>query len=365
MSVRDVNENSLMPVSINLLYDGMIAQDDIYDADGDRLLIRSGNVLNYDQIERIKGLNSGRSTIYVTGRTHHFMVTKRPNIEIESRSEVEDSSGYTKSKNITFEILEEIAKDKVVNQASLHDVSSELSSRLESTPPGVIISLINAMAPVDEYLQRHSVNVSLLNGLIGRWMGLPGDRVDRLVLIGLLHDCGKTQLPSKVLNAPRKLTVVEFEVIKMHAVFTFDLLSEFTQDVRFAASSHHERLDGSGYPKGLHKDELSLEARIIAISDIYEAMVSQRAYKGPASPFSIMALLERLSDKELDGELVNVFKENMPKELIDKPVMMSDGTIGVVREVDPEDIEYPIVEHGRYPIKTSEDLYCVSMYNDD
>jgi len=364
-TVSDINENSLIPVSINLLYDGMIVQDDIYDADGDRLLIRSGNMLNDDQIERIRSLNSGRSTIYVTGRTHHFMVTKRPNIEIESQSEVEKAFGYTETKNITFEILEEIAKNKVVNQESLKDVSSELSKRLKSTPPGVIISLINAMAPVDEYLPRHSVNVSLLNGLLGRWIGLPEDNVDKLVLIGLLHDCGKTQLPSRVLNAPRKLTVVEFEVIKMHAVFTFDLLSEFAQDVRLAASSHHERLDGSGYPRGLSKDEIAIEARISAISDIYDAMVSQRAYKGPASPFSIMAFLEKLSIRQLDSELVNVFKEFMPKELINKPVMMSDGTIGVVREVDPEDIEYPMVDHGGYLIKTSEELYCVSMYSDD
>jgi len=363
--VSEVNENVLMPVSINLLYDGMFAQDDIYDADGDRLLIRSGNLLNNDQIERIRSLNSGRSTIYVTGRTRQAMITKRPNIEIESRTAVEDASGYTETKNITFEILEEIAKDKVVNQASLKDVSSELSNRLESTPPAVIISLINAMAPIDEYLQRHSVNVSLLNGLIGRWMGLPGDRIDRLVLVGLLHDCGKTQLPSKVLNAPRKLTVVEYEVIKMHAVFTYDLLSEFSQDVRLAASSHHERIDGSGYPNGFSKDDIVLEARISAISDIYDAMVSQRAYKRPNSPFSIMALLEKLSDRELDGEIVNVFNENMPKELMDKPVMLSDGTIGVVCEYDPEDIEYPMVDHSGYLKKTSEELYCVSMYSDD
>jgi len=363
--VNDVNENILIPVSINLLYEGMIAQDDIYDADGDRLLIRSGNLLDYDQIERIRSLNTGRGTIYVTGRTRKAMETKRPNINIESRSEVEDASGYTATKNLTFEILEEISKDKVVNQASLQDVSSELSKRLESTPPAVIISLINAMAPVDEYLQRHSVNVSLLNGLIGRWMGLPGEMVDRLVLIGLLHDCGKTQLPSKVLNAPRKLTVVEYEVVKMHAVFTFDLLSAFSTDVRLAASSHHERIDGSGYPKGLFNDDIALEARITAISDIYDAMVSLRAYKRPNSPFSIMALLEKLSDRELDGGIVNVFKGNMPKELVDKPVMMSDGTIGVVREYDPEDIEYPIIDHGGYLKKTSEELYCVSMYSDD
>ena len=362
--MSDINENVLVPVSISLLYDGMVVQDDIYDADGDRLLITSGNKLDAEQIERIRNLNSHRSTIYVTGRTHKNMLSKRPVVDIERRTEVEKESGYEDVKDSTLELLEEIAKEKVVDQQSLQDVSQELSNRLKTTPPTTIVSLINAMAPIDEYLQRHSVNVSLLNGLIGRWMGLPTDDVDRLVLIGLLHDCGKTQLPPSILNAPRKLTGVEFEVVKMHAVYTYDLLSEFPENVRLAASSHHERIDGSGYPKHLTND-ITLESRITAVSDVYDAMVSQRAYKSPQSPFSIMALLNKLSGIELDVDVTRAFTENMPKELMNKPVKMSDGMIGIVLDFDPEDIEYPMVEHSGNPKKTSKDLYCVSMYSDD
>ena len=361
----DVNENVLMPVSISLLYDGMVVLDDIYDADGDRLLMRSGNTLGDLQIDRIRNLNNGRSTIYVTGRTKNAMVSKRPNIDIESRTEIEETFGYTDVKEGTFELLEEIAGKKAVNPETLEDVSNELSERLESTPPSVIISLINAMAPVDEYLQRHSVNVSLLNGLIGQWLGLKKDEIDMLVLIGLLHDCGKTLLPPSVLNKPGKLTVVEFEVVKMHAVYTFELLSDFPGSMRISASSHHERIDGTGYPKKLHSNDLTLEARITAVSDIYDAMVSQRAYKAPRSPFSVLALLSKLCEKELDVDVVDIFKENMPKELSNKPITMSDGTIGIVREYDEEDIEYPMVELGGHIIKTNEELYCVSMFTDE
>jgi HD-GYP domain-containing protein (c-di-GMP phosphodiesterase class II) len=360
-----INENLMVPVSVNLLYDGMVVQDDIYDADGDRLLMRAGNVISDLQIERIGNLNSGRSTIYVTGRTHKAMVSKRPNIEIDNRVEIEESSGYAEIKNETFDVLEELATKNIVNQESLLSVSDNLSECLESTPPTVILSLINAMAPFDEYLQRHSVNVSLLNGMIGRWMELSKTEVDKLVLIGLMHDCGKTLLPPSVLNAPRRLTGVEFEVIKMHAVYTYDLLSEFPEDVRVAASSHHERVKGGGYPKGLSKDEITQGARITAVSDIYDAMVSRRSYKKPNSPFRILAMLNKLSWTDIDGNIVNILKENMPKELMDKPVMMSDGTIGIVREFDVEDIEYPTVEHGGRTFKTSEKLYCESMYNDE
>jgi len=360
-----INDNNLVSVSINLLYNGMVIQDDIYDSSGDRLLIRSGNTLDDIQIERIRSLNAGRSTIYVSGRTHKSMVTKRPDIEIESRKEVEEATGYADVKDETFELLEEIAHKKEVDQESLQNVSNELSHRLEATPPTVIISLINAMAPVDEYLQRHSVNVSLLNGLIGQWMRLSKNEIDKLVLIGLLHDCGKTLLPPAVLNAPRNLSAVEFEVVKMHTVYTSDLLSEFPESIQRAASSHHERLNGSGYPKHLALGDVSLEARITAISDIYDAMVSQRAYKTPQSPFSVIALLEKLRRSELDGELIRVFKKHMPDELMDKPITMSDGTIGIVREYDLTDIEYPKVELSGRVVKTDANLFCVSMFSDD
>ncbi|MCL2627639.1 MAG: HD-GYP domain-containing protein [Oscillospiraceae bacterium] len=356
---------NLIPVSIRLLYDGMTVQDNVYDADGDRLLITAGNTLNADQIERIHRINSGRDTIFVTGRTHKTMVSKRPNIDIDSRAEVEENTGYTEFKDSTSDMLGEIAGKKKVSQESLNEVADALSDRIISTPPDVVMSLINSMAPVDEYLQRHSVNVGMLSGLIGQWFSLGKEHIDKLALIGLLHDCGNTFMPPHVLTAERKLTVVEYEVIKTHPVHTHELLAEFPEDVRLAASSHHERLDGSGYPKGLKGDAIPLEARIAAVADIYDAMTSKRPYRAPNSPFKVLAQLESLCSDKLDSNVVGVFKQNMPKELIDKPVTMSDGTIGIVREIDPDDIEFPKVEISKRVVKTSTALHCVSMFSDD
>ena len=110
-------------------------------------------------------------------------------------------------------------------------------------------------------------------------------------------------------------------------------------------------------------DEITLEARITAISDTYDAMVSQRVYQGPQSPFRVMARLENLGESELDSSVINIFKKNMPKELLGKSVKMSDGTVGFIREYDLKDIQYPKVEVGSRIIKTNKDLYCVSMYS--
>lgn len=362
MSGVNLNGNNLMAVSINLLYDGMDVREDIYNAEGTQLLVARGVTLNTDLIAKIREINAGREVIYVSNETYKTILEKVPPIEAPNRREIEETTGYTEAKDDTFLLLDEIARNKVVHQEALNVVSAELSDRLEVTSPSTILSLINALAPVDEYLQRHCVNVSLLNGLIGRWLGLPKRDVDELVLIGLLHDCGKAITPPQVLNAPRKLTVAEFEVIKMHSVYSYDLLTGFVEPVRHAARSHHEKVNGSGYPNSLSRESIPYEGRITAVSDIYDAMVSQRAYKQPRSPFSIMAYLAGLRNKELDAELVDVFNRYMPVELVDKPVIMSNGTIGVIRDFDPDDIEYPMIEINGLTIKSNKNLYCTSMY---
>jgi HD-GYP domain-containing protein (c-di-GMP phosphodiesterase class II) len=186
-----------------------------------------------------------------------------------------------------------------------------------------------------------------------------------LILVGLLHDCGKTLIPPKILNAPRKLTVVEYEVIKNHVNYTYDLLHEFSEPVRLAASSHHERSNGKGYPMKLSNSEVSLEARIAAVADTYDAIVAQRAYQQPQSPFKALALLNSLRNREFDNDVVRIFMENMPDELVGKPVMMSDASIGIVREYDTDDIEFPLIEMGGKIIKSNKNLFPLYMYSED
>lgn len=359
---RNFADDNLFPVSIYLLYDGMEVQEDVYDADAVKLIIRRGTILRDGDLDRIRNLNAGRETICVSGNTYSNLLEKSANPASNGLWELEESTGYAETKDKTFDLLSEISKNKVVEQEALITVSAELSHRLEVTSPSIILSLINALAPVDEYLQRHCVNVGLLNGLFGQWIGLPKHEIDRLVLIGLLHDCGKALVPHQVLNAPRKLTITEFEVIKMHPVYSYELLSGFPEQVRRAVRLHHEKTNGTGYPDRLVCDNTPWEARITSITDVYDAIVSQRVYKRPRSPFNVMAFLKELSGNELDDGMVSVFIDKMPKELVDKQVVMSDLRIGTIRSYDPEDIEFPMVEVSGQVIKTNKYCYCTSMH---
>jgi len=345
-----------------MLFDGIEIEEDIYDHTAATMLVSRGTTLTTNLIEKIKRLNKGKDRIHVTGKTYRFLLEKSPPPNPHVRQELERTTGYAEVKDDTLGILEEIASSQEVEQEAVHSVSTDLAGQLDVLSPATVMSLINALAPVDEYLQRHCINVSLLNGLFGRWLGLPKPDIDKLVLMGLVHDCGKALIPPQVLNAPRKLTLTEFEVIKMHPVFSYELLKKFPDSVRLASRYHHEKIGGEGYPDNLMNDSIPLEARITAVSDIYDAMVSKRSYKRPNSPFLIMAMLEELKDNTLDSRLVTIFNQRMPFELINKLVLMSDGRVGVVRAFDENDIEFPVIEIGGLKTKSSKDWCCVSMY---
>ena len=360
-----MEKKTLKPMSVTLLYDGMHVADDIYDAGSARLLAKAGTVLNDRLIEAIKNHNHHKDTIYVSAAVQAVMVKKDFGDDIVASKQLEEETGYTDVKDKVFETLNDLTHTKSIKEDKLMDVAEELSHRVEKTSPSAIITLVSALAPADEYLQRHCVNLSLLNGLYGKWSGLTKKMIDNLILIGLLHDCGKAFIPSQILQAPRRLTISEFEVIKMHTRYTYDLLEDFPEEIRYAASSHHEKMDGTGYPRGLKNDEIPFGSRVTTISDIYDAAVSQRSYKKASSPFQVLAMLKTYNEGGFDPKFVDFFVYNMAKELVDKPVEMTDGSIGIVRFYEIDKIEFPTVEVNGALVKTNEKFHCVSLYTVD
>ena len=330
-----------------------------------RSLIRSGTTLT-------KSVNRDDKSIHETARVSIARRKARQRalgmslpVTVDSLQELEESTGYGTVKEKTTDIFEDIKNTGTIEKNSIRSLSAGINNRLEVVNSSKIFSLVNALAPVDEYLQRHSINVSMLNGLFGQWLGLSKVDIYNLVLIGLLHDCGKALVPSKILQAARKLTVAEYEVMKMHPVHSYDLLSGFPESIRRAARNHHEYVNGAGYPDCLADFDISLFARITSISDVYDAIISQRSYKKALSPFHALDIIEKNRSSTLDNVLVNIFFLNILPELQDKPVVMSDGKVGIFREFDYNNPKYPKIEIDGKVIKSNEDWFCVSMYIDD
>lgn len=210
-----------------------------------------------------------------------------------------------------------------------------------------IMKYMSDLKDVDEYTFIHSVNVAFYSMLIGRWMKMSEDEMKILIQAGVLHDIGKMKVDNKVLNKPGRLTYNEFEEMKNHAIYGYNIIkekSDIDDNIKAAILSHHERMDGSGYPYGLCGSNINLYARIIAIADTYDAMTSNRVYKKKVTPFKSfnMFLTEGLSIYDI--EILNIFLNNISTYYIGSNVILSNGEKGKVVYIPPYDILSPIVK---------------------
>lgn len=152
---------------------------------------------------------------------------------------------------------------------------------LHRTIDGAIRALAATTAMRDLFTSGHQQRVTVLACAIAKQMGLPEDTIEGIRVAAMVHDIGKISVPAEILTKPARLTEVEFEVVKLHSQASFDTLKsiEFPWPVAEIALQHHERLDGSGYPRGLSGDKMLLEAKVLAVADTVEAMMSHRPYR--------------------------------------------------------------------------------------
>jgi PAS domain S-box-containing protein/putative nucleotidyltransferase with HDIG domain len=146
---------------------------------------------------------------------------------------------------------------------------------------GTIQALATMVEARDRYTAGHQVRVADLACMIARQMGVTESRIPVIRIAALIHDVGKVCVPTEILNKPAPLSPIEFEIVKQHPKAAYDVLSkiEFPWAIADIVLQHHERVDGSGYPSGLRGDQIHLEAQIIGVADVVEAMSSHRPYR--------------------------------------------------------------------------------------
>jgi len=209
------------------------------------------------------------------------------------------------------------------HRKNLEKLVAERTERLQDTlenlrkAMGGTIQVISSTVEMrDPYTAGHQQRVTTLACTIATEMGLPEDRIEGLRMAGIIHDLGKIAVPAEILSKPGEITEAEFGIIKSHPQVGNDILKdiEFPWPIAQIVYQHHERMDGSGYPQGLSGEDILMEARILAVADIVEAMASHRPYR---SALGIDKALEEISQKRgilYDPEVVDaclkVFKEN-------------------------------------------------------
>lgn len=194
-----------------------------------------------------------------------------------------------------------------------------LISDLKELFSGTIRAIIEALDAKDSYTLGRSRRVTYYSLKLAEKLGLSDAEHGRVELAGLLHDIGMIGVSDDVLFKTEKLTEEEFKEIKSHVDHGIRILEDIKQlkDVITIIKYHHEHYDGNGYPYGISGEDIPLSSRIIAIADAYDGMVSNRAYRQAMQPEDAVKVLEHLSGKQFDPELVQVFKEILPSLVIE------------------------------------------------
>jgi PAS domain S-box-containing protein/putative nucleotidyltransferase with HDIG domain len=192
---------------------------------------------------------------------------------------------------------------------SEHTAERELkqhAERLQRTLEGAVLAVSHIVEARDPYTAGHQRRVAELAKAIAGRMGLSEDQTEGLRLAALIHDIGKISVPAEILSKPGRLTETEFTLIKVHSEAGYAIISdiEFEQPVADIVLQHHERLDGSGYPRGLSGSAVWLEARVLAVADVYEAMVSHRPYRPALTRAHATAELQEGAGARYDPDVV-------------------------------------------------------------
>ncbi len=237
---------------------------------------------------------------------------------------------------------------------------TRMSSMISDTEEGLIKSFVSFMEVRDVYTKGHSEHVATYAKNIGRELGLNEDDQESLYHAGIMHDIGKIGIPDNILLKPGKLTPHEYEIMKLHPIFSYEIIKSIPKFKKIAncVKHHHERVDGSGYPDGLKGNKIELGARILAIADIFDALTTQRPYRSKLTPKEAIEILKKepvdldillktedvlertyIEDSALKSTFVPLSLEKIKKDMIKRDYMTGLYRRDVLAEALQESIK--------------------------
>lgn len=320
-------------IATRVVKPGMILEQTIADR-ADRVLIARGTVLDDYHIDSMKRM--GITGVYI-----------RTGVIEEKKDENEPV--------ITAQVQQQIDKVKIADRARVHlsesvkkrvaegvqylyqdtestgfvdmtrSITDDLMKAIEDNE--AIAVDISALKVSDEYTFKHSVDVATMSMIVSRQYGLPNEQIYEIGISGLLHDIGKSRIPNEILNKAGKLTDEEFALIKQHSLLGYQILKdkpELSNAIKLGVLQHHEKINGSGYPMGATEDKIHIFAKIIAVADIYDALVTERPYKKAFTPRDAVEMIMAMTG-ELDLKVMQSFLESVILYPVGTNVDLSNG----------------------------------------
>ena len=228
-------------------------------------------------------------------------------------------------------LLDDVRLGNSLDTDTARELVGEMADSISRSPNAML--WLTHMKKRDEYTPIHCMNVCILALTFGRTLGLERKQLDMLGLGALLHDIGKMNIPLELLNKPGRLTDEEFEIIKTHSMSGYHLLrqeKEMPGEVLDIVRSHHERINGRGYPDGLTADFIGLLVQITSIVDVYDAITSDRCYQDGIAPHDALKNMFNWAGEKFDADLVENFIKCLGIYPIGSMLELNTGHIGIV-----------------------------------
>jgi len=274
-------------------------------------------------------------------------------------------------------IMDEIKEGKSVAGGKIGSLA-EIITDLLRADSNMLLSLVHIFSYLgkqEDFLYAHSVNASILSTNLGLASGLGRTELINLCMSALVHDIGYLKIPRDIINKPAKLKREEFDLVKKHTIYGVELLSKIEgipESASEVVHQHHEKVDGSGYPNGKRRDEISNFAKIVAIAEVYEAITHPRPYrKEKIIPYQAVKTIVQKEKNSFEPEMVKVFLNSISPYPPGSFVLLNNGVIGRIFSVNKTFPLRPIVEiffdsDGRPPENpTRIDLAKSSVVNID
>ncbi|MGE5403622.1 MAG: HD domain-containing phosphohydrolase [Candidatus Saccharibacteria bacterium] len=304
-------------ISIKDLRPGMIVGHTIVANSGRPLFIKN-TMLSEPNIEQVK--STGVKTVYI----------KRSLADIVLPQTVSNKVFEAVEKNLK-QIFDTVKSRRGLNMKVIRRSTAILVEEVSANPD--ILITMEEMCDYGEYLFNHCINVAILSLMTGISMGYSEGTLMELGTGALLHDIGMTFVDPQIVYKPGALSTYEMSLVRQHTEVGYNILKtagEFAASTPHIAFQHHERSDGTGYPRGLDKEKIADSAKIVAMADVFEALASDRPYRKGHTLDECIYILEKLEGTYFESDLLNVFMSNIAAYPIGTLVKLTNNQIAVV-----------------------------------